>query len=86
MKVTTPEPGDIDYIYDFSSIFPNPKSEELLPTPYAPEKNFLDEIRNIVQKGPYEDIINPEGEAEKEQEEKEEAEELQRRARYRRIA
>lgn len=33
-EVTTPDPAQIDYVYDFSSIFANPQQESMFPSPY----------------------------------------------------
>ena len=61
---------DLDYIYDFDSIFANPEQEKLFVRPY--DEEIPQNIEEIVQKGPYDDIINPEGEKEKEDEEEKE--------------
>jgi hypothetical protein len=60
---------DLDYIYNFDSIFANPEQEKLFVRPY--DKDIPQDVENIMQKGPYDDIINPEGEEDEEDEEKE---------------
>jgi hypothetical protein len=35
VDVETPEPGDIEYFYDFSTIFATPEQAKMYPTPFA---------------------------------------------------
>ena len=39
--VETPEAGDLDYIYDFSSIFATPEQEKLFTRPYRTYNNRI---------------------------------------------
>jgi hypothetical protein len=41
-EVKTPDPAQIRYIYDFSSIFANPTQESMFPSPYS-EGGYVDE-------------------------------------------
>ena len=35
VSVKTPDPVDIDYFYDFNTIFANPEQDKMFPSPYA---------------------------------------------------
>ena len=52
MQAKTPDPAQIDYLYDFSSIFATPEQQKFFTTPYGPynniEEDSTDELLNIV--------------------------------------
>jgi len=66
-----PPKVDLDYIYDFSSIFANPEQESKFIRPFETDKNVTDDLIKLMQRGPYDSIINPEGEEEDEDEDEE---------------
>lgn len=63
VKETVPPPVDIDYIYDFESIFATPEQESKFITPLTGIPDVSDRL-----KSPYEDIINPKNEEDEEEE------------------
>ena len=52
VKVETPDPAEIDYFYDFSSIFATPEQEKLFTSPYGTYNNrkedSTDELLRLV--------------------------------------
>ena len=58
-KIETPEPGDLEYIYDFSSIFATPEQEQMYAGPYrntiADLTRRLRNKRNLAQGGQIEE-------------------------------
>jgi hypothetical protein len=64
-----PPKVDLDYIYDFSSIFANPEQESKFITPFGSGRNTTEDLIKLMQTGPYDSIINPEGEEDDEEEE-----------------
>ena len=52
VKVETPDPAQIDYFYDFSSIFATPEQEKLFTSPYGTYNNrkedSTDELLRLV--------------------------------------
>ena len=52
VKVETPDPAEIDYFYDFSSIFATPEQEKLFTRPYRTYNNRVqdstDELLRLI--------------------------------------
>tara|TARA_X000001382_G_scaffold90573_2_gene65170 strand:- start:1117 stop:4944 length:3828 start_codon:yes stop_codon:yes gene_type:complete len=63
VKETVPPPVDIDYIYDFESIFATPEQEAKFINPLT----GIPDVSNR-EKGVYEDIVNPKNEKDEEEE------------------
>ena len=57
VRVKTPEAGDLDYIYDFSSIFATPEQEKLFTRPYRTYNNRIqdstDELLRLIGANAY---------------------------------
>ena len=53
LAATTPDPVDLEYLYDFDSIFANPDQETLFSNPYGPRNK--DKKQGFVQGGQVED-------------------------------